>query len=388
MNESLIKIAHHHKLDWELAAFLKLCKDSGNNIECFKHTIQLQLSDANGFPVDGTQFWVTLDIIKQSNLVTIQFPVINFQTGPKSAEDPGTPLPGGYIYTSGGFLPPDICPNDLVYRSIVGASNDGASLPFSFAQLPSTLPVPPVGYILSITNAGAITIQCAGTFGNIIPPGPQILMPCSITYIIKPKVTLCNNSIIDPGFTNITQFSNPFAINDALRDSHVCDIYDGVVAFAWVGNGNISDKTQPILNVFVSVGQVNSDGTLNMGAPVQLTNFPSNVIAASTAVTINRADKNNIIVSYGIIDFATPDFPAPAARAVSFDGGKTWPAPYNYVAFNGSISGTTLTVTDVFFGPIEVGQTIYAYYSSPGIVPGNNDYRLGNRNGWCGYLYR
>ena len=40
-------------------------KDTNNNVQCFKHNIQLQLSDANGFPVDGTQFWVTLDIIKE-----------------------------------------------------------------------------------------------------------------------------------------------------------------------------------------------------------------------------------------------------------------------------------------------------------------------------------
>ena len=59
-----------------------------NNIECFKHNIQLQLFDSFGLPVDGTEFWVTLDIIKQGNLVTIQFPVINFQTGPASPEDP------------------------------------------------------------------------------------------------------------------------------------------------------------------------------------------------------------------------------------------------------------------------------------------------------------
>ena len=98
---------------------------------------------------------------KRGNVVTIQFPVINFQTGPVSPEDPyypaAAPFPGGYLYTSDGFLPENICPNDLVYRSIVAASNNGASLPFSFDATVNTLPVPPVGYILSITNAGAIS---------------------------------------------------------------------------------------------------------------------------------------------------------------------------------------------------------------------------------------
>lgn len=31
----------------------------------FKHNIQLQLYDANGVPVYGTEFWVTLNIVKK-----------------------------------------------------------------------------------------------------------------------------------------------------------------------------------------------------------------------------------------------------------------------------------------------------------------------------------
>ena len=77
-------------------------------------------------------------------------------------------LTGGYIYTSDCFLPEDVRPTDLVYRSIVGASNNGLSLPWDFNEL-SSLPIPPDGYIVQVTNAGAIVIQCAGTFGNVIP---------------------------------------------------------------------------------------------------------------------------------------------------------------------------------------------------------------------------
>ena len=56
-------------------------------------------------------------------------------------------------------------------------------------------------------------------------------------------------------------------------------------------------------------------------------------------------------------------------RAVSFDGGKTWPAPatINYVV--GSITGMTLTVTEVVLGSLEVGQVIYAPLSFPSVVP-------------------
>ena len=126
-------------------------------------------------------FGLRLILSKRGNMVTIQFPVINFQTGPVSLEDPFYPGGGFFLVDIYiplmAFLPEGIRPNDIVYRSIVAASNNGASLPFSFAQPPSTLPVPPAGYILSVTNAGAIVVQCAGTFGNIIPVGPQILMP-------------------------------------------------------------------------------------------------------------------------------------------------------------------------------------------------------------------
>ena len=301
----------------------------------FEHKIQLQLSDSLGFPVAGTEFWVTLTIIKEGSKVIIQFPTINFQTGPVSPNDPtypfGGPVPGGYLYTSDGFLPKKLRPNDLVYRSILAPSNNGMSVAFSFAQDPSTLPTPPVGYILSVTNAGAVVVQCAGTFGNIIPAGPQIVLPTDITYVVKPKVRLGKNYIIDAGFTNTTQFTNPFAANDALRDSHVNDAFDRVTAWTWTSNANIPDKTNGILNVFVAIGKIKKDGQLKIREPIQLSNLGVGFLAWDTAVAINRKDKKNIVVSYGVINEAQRLLPVPTSpadltyRAVSFDGGKTWP---------------------------------------------------------------
>ena len=70
--------------------------DSSDSLTCqrrkkgFEHKVQLQLSDAAGFPVPGTEFWVTLEIIKEGNKVTLQFPVVNFQTGPSSPADRST----------------------------------------------------------------------------------------------------------------------------------------------------------------------------------------------------------------------------------------------------------------------------------------------------------
>ena len=54
----------------------------------------------------------------------------------------------------------------------------------------------------------------------------------------------------------------------------------------------------------VAVGKVQRMA-LAVGAPVQLTDFPANVIAWDTAVTIVRdgPNKGNIVVSYGLVDF-------------------------------------------------------------------------------------
>lgn len=291
--------------------------------ETFKHNIQLQLSDAYGIPVPRTQFWVTLLIIKEGPQVTVQLPEINFVTGP-SAHAPfeiPPPIAGGYLYTSDGFLPKNLRPVEVVYRSTLAASNNGLSLPFSFAQNPSTFPVPPVGYIVSITNAGALVVQGAGTFGNIIPAGPQILLPTEMTYILQKREKLKKNIKLSTGPTNTTQFTGPDtgAKGTGVRDTHFNDAFDGVVAWAWTDNSMVDDKTNNTLNVMVVTGQ-NKNGKLKLRKPFQLTDLPPGVFAWDTAVAINRTNKKNIVVSYSV-----NNAPSTPYRAVSFDGGKTWP---------------------------------------------------------------
>lgn len=361
-------------------AVITLCNllpASGHAKECHhsQHSIQLQLADSVGFPVPGTEFWVTLDIYKEDSKVTIQVPLINFETGPV-AGNPSEPVPpvvpGGYLFTVSGFLPEKLRPNDLVPRSIVAASNNGLSPVFSFTQDPDTLTNPPAGYIVQVTNAGALQVQCAGTFGNIIPPGPQILLPCEITYIVKPKEKLAKNIIVSSGTANTTQFTDGPAF-DGIRDLHANDAFDGVAAWAWTDNSTVADKTNGTMNAWVAVGKNGKDGKLKVGRPVQLTNLPPGVLAWDTSVAINRQDSNNIVVSYGVIDYTNPDIPAPPCRAVSFDGGKTWPAVYDYTAFTGTISGNTLTVSEVFFGTVSEGQVIFTYTATPpdpGVAPG------------------
>lgn len=298
------------------------------------HNVQLQLSDAYGVPVPGAQFWVKLKILKEGQKVTLQLPSINFVTGPTanaSFEQPFLPPPieGGYLYTSDGFLPEHLRPNDIVYRSWIAAANDGLSLPFSFAQDPSTFPVPPSGYIVSITNAGALVVQGAGTFCNIIPSGPHILLPTDITYLVPTKEELKrsqlkSNTVLSNGPTNTTQFtgSDTGARGTELRDTHFNDAFDGVSAWAWTDNSMIPDKTNNTLNVMVAVGKISHEGKLKVEEPIQLTELPPGIFAWDTAVAINRTNKKNIVVSYSVLNA-----PGTPSRAVSFDGGKTW--PYN-----------------------------------------------------------
>lgn len=310
--------------------------------QIFKHKIQLQLSDSLGFPVPKTQFWVSLDIIKTGSQVTIQLPLINFEIGSPAnnpAEIYQPLLPGGYLYTADGFLPKELRPNNLVPISVVAASNNGLSPVFSFDQDRTTLPVPPAGYIVQITHAGALVVQCAGTFGNIIPPGPQILMPTHITYIAKPTKKLCENFVISAGFTDTTQFTTGAV--DGFRDSHVNDAFDNLMAWAWCDNSTVTDKANNTLNVMVAIGKIGKDNKVKISKPVQLTDLPPGVGAWDTSVTINRTDKNNIVVSYGVINHNDPTLPNMSCRAVSLDGGKTWPAPFNYISeqlLNGPVS--------------------------------------------------
>lgn len=308
--------------------------DSCHERHEFTHKIQLQLFDGNSFPVDGTQFWVSLTILKEGNKVTIQFPTINFQTGPIATDDVFSSYPGGMIRTTDGFLPENLRPSEPVYRSYLVPSNNGMSLAFSFTQPPPPLPQPPSGYILSVTFFGGIVISCAGTFMNLVPPGAQVMLPTDVSYVVEPTKTLCKNFVISSGASNVTQFSYPWTLFE-YRDHETNDAFDGIFAWSWLDNSNL-DQTNGVMNVWVAIGRV-KHGKLKMRKPVQLTNIPVGTTNFDAVVAINRTDKNNIIVSYGYIGPVTNL----CCRAISFDGGKTWPAPYDGITtqpFNGPIN--------------------------------------------------
>lgn len=336
-------------------------RPKGTKNESFKHKIQLQLSDAYGLPVSGTKFWVTLNILKENQKVTVQLPEINFITGPLANAKYEksflpSPISGGYLYTAASFLPKDLRPNDVVYFSSLAASNNGLSSTYSFTQDPKTFPVPPVGYIISITNAGALTVQGAGTFGNIIPAGPQVLLPTTISYFVQPNnLRVKNNFALSTGPTNTTKFtgSEIGAAGTALRDTHINDAFNGIAAWTWTDNSMISDKTNNVLNVMVAIGE-NKNCTFKVKKPVQLTDFPPGTFAWDTAVAINRTNQKNIVVSYAVLNS-----PSTPYRAVSFDGGKTWPhnGPINIQPTGPGKAGDNRGVSCDKFGNIWYSST-------------------------------
>ncbi len=291
--------------------------------EEFEYDIQLQLFDSLDVPVDGTQFWVTLKILKEGKKVTISLPAISFQTGPVSAQDPYNPLPGGTIRTADGFLPKKLRPVDPVFRSFFGPSNDGQSLAFSYTDSPLPNPIP--GFNLGITLAGGLVIQGAGTWGALIPPGGHVLMPTDITYLIESPKTISKNFVLSEGSTDITQFTGgpDGPAGSAYRDHHVNDAFDDVVAWTWTDNSMIDDKSNNTVNVMVRLGKLKGN-RIKLRDPIQLTNLPPGIFAWDTAVAINPTNKDNIVVSYAI-----GNIPSTPCRAVSFDGGKTWPPELN-----------------------------------------------------------
>ena len=331
-----------------------ICDDICDGVP-FKHQIQLFLGDAYGVEVPNTRFWITLTIIKNGPQVTIQFPVINFETGqfannpyeianptlivlgvpPEFATFAPPPQNGGYLFTGEGRLPKCLRPQEVQNLSYFAASNNGMNIPFNYVAS-STVTVtydnPVPGYILQINNIGAIIIQGMGTLGNIIPPGTQSLMPTAITYIVKPKIELCDNVRISHKEINTAEFPFTQAIHrgavDAVRDLHINDAFDNVVAYAWSDNSFIKDKANNsnTMGLAVAIGKV-KHGQLKMRKP-QFIETPLNFFVWDTAIAINRTNKKNIIVSYGLLNFGWPANNLPNSvlyRAVSNDGGKTWP---------------------------------------------------------------
>ena len=149
--------------------------------------------------------------------------------------------------------------------------------------------------------------------------------------------------IIDPGFTDITQFQYPsggyqnFALDSGIRDSHVNDNFNGVVATSWTSNSTL-DKTLPVMNLYVSIGSYDSSGKFVNGSIQNLTNFnfttqpaPDDyVFSYDTAIAINRKYPNVIVVSCLLTAANAPDtVPTVPIYFISTSGGQpeSWSGP-------------------------------------------------------------
>ncbi len=314
------------------AAFLFLLRPLFS--ETFQHAMQLQLADVNGAPVENTQFWITVQIVKKKDQVTLNFPTINFQAGQCASNDPDcTGTQPGYIITASGYLPPELRPNVLIPISVNAPSGDGLAQTATHAEMS---PIPPSGFIVMVDNSGGVLIQQAGSGSNTIAAGPHAVLPFSVKYQAGKRENICFNFQLSQGQIDVTQFTNAHTTFDNIRDSHINDASNGTFAWAWTDNHNV-DPQANILNVFVLVGKIDKKGRMKLGKPIQLTNFPPNTYAWDTSVAINRQDKNNIVVSYGLVD----ETGSANCRAVTFDGGKTWGGVFDGVnssAQNGLIN--------------------------------------------------
>ena len=151
----------------------------------------------------------------------------------------------------------------------------------------------------------------------------EIIVDSEIQYTIEPKKVLLQNILLSGGFTDTTHFSNPAALDNGLRDSHVIDAYNGVVVWSWTDNSTVANKTNGTMNVMIVVGNTNDKGKLSITKPINLTNFKASGFQAwDTAVAINRMNPKNIVVSYLLINYNNGT--ALPYRAVSLDGGMTW----------------------------------------------------------------
>jgi hypothetical protein len=334
--------------------------------EPFEHWMKLYLADAYGVEVGNTAFWIKIivdseEMANGTTRVSLQLPSINFITGPFANNiyeinnplseaidgEPGDfsppPQNGGYLYTKEGFLPPRLRPNDVLTRSYFGPSNNGQNIPFNY--VPNITPPPNVsnvtynapqaGYLIRITNSGGLEIEGIGTLANIIPPGSQQLLPTNITYFAKRQTNFIKNKRISEGAINVAQYGIPSssvpvtrANVDYVRDFHVNDAFDNVVAYAWADNSNIPNAAENpnVMNLAYAIGKV-ENGRLNM-RPAEFLPNPKNQYIWDTAIAINRTNKKNIVISYLLIDGNSPGDGQPFSvlyRAISYDGGKTWP---------------------------------------------------------------
>ena len=101
-------------------------------------------------PIPNTQFNCCIDIIKDNDQITINFPAINFQAGLKVPDQYYYISPPiNYVRSVAGFIPKEFCPNALTYASITAPGQTVKS----FSNKPALFLGSISGDILTVTSA-------------------------------------------------------------------------------------------------------------------------------------------------------------------------------------------------------------------------------------------
>lgn len=220
-----------------------------------------------------------------------------------------------------------------------------------------TIPTVP-GFLVSIGPGGDITIQGSGTPFNLIFYGAQTMMPFTMSYLAPGRSVISYNEVLSKGLINVTQWPGGEygAAGSALRDNQDPDAFNNVIAATWADNSNQSDQSNGVSDAVISVGSVQCKKIVH-SCPIQLSNnsgnynndnypylfgvtsppatsLPSYIFG--TSASINRKNPKNILATWSLGN--VPSYPF---RAVSWDGGKTWPinGPVNIQPSGGAGGG-------------------------------------------------
>ena len=217
------------------------------------------------------------------------------------------------------------------YVNNIVTLNQPANGPGSSSYTAGNFPTPLPGLIVSINPYGKLSIFANGTFAMTIPPGPHTLLATTVTLVPDDscKVTPPKNFIIESRFSDVSQFVGN-ALFDGIRDTHVNDTFEDVVAYSWVGNPvETAEGEQALsaLNLFVCIGKIQPNGKVILGPVQQLTNYQPlptinfNAIATNGSANLtNVTNINSLIVGQLVVDNNTvnPSVP-PYTVIISID---------------------------------------------------------------------
>ncbi|MBS0638040.1 MAG: hypothetical protein JSS12_11065 [Verrucomicrobia bacterium] len=285
----------------------------------YTHPIVLDLEDGfwNGFTDDecnsvDNSISTQLQITQKGSKVQIKLPQLNFTiptTADSCYENAGSvpPPAGGYLYLRDGFLPTEIRPDTVV---------------------PLTFSIQADNYELQIDREGRIKIS--GPNFSPLAPGSYNLTPTIVSYIAAnhfqnpPKNMPISKTLSTP---NAMTFPGQF------MDLQQSSFYDDVVAFTYANNSVHPDQPScyaAVGNIIYRQGIPTISLTSNQVA-VQPDPFVYGycVVGAGSGITINPADKDNIVLMTPQFNNVplTDAFPYDSNNIIttySNDGGKTW----------------------------------------------------------------